>query len=67
MCSSPLAVEEGVEINLNEGQQLYINANAYARQESGLSNPVEFVSSADNPYLIEEQKIYRCDNIINVY
>ena len=57
--------DEGVEINLNEGQ-IYISADGYARQESGLSNPTEFISSANNPYLIQEQTIYGCDNIINV-
>ena len=57
---------EGVEIDLNEGQ-LYINASGYARQESGLSNPTEFISSEANPYLIQNQNINWCDNIINVY
>ncbi len=57
---------EDLEISLNEGQ-IYISANGYARRESGLSNPTEFVSSADNPYLIQNQEIYGCDNIINVY
>ena len=62
----PTEEPESVEISLNEGQ-VYISASGYARQESGLSNPVEYVSSATNPYLIQEQEIYNCDNIINVY
>ena len=63
----PITEDEGKDaINLNEGQ-IFINANGYARKESGLNNPVEFVSSVDNPYLIEEQEIDGCDNIINVY
>ena len=54
------------EISLNDGQ-LFINASGYARSESGLNNPTPFVSSAVNPYLIENQEIYGCDNIIQVY
>ena len=57
---------QSVEISLTEGQ-LYINPNGYARQESDLSNPNEFVSSATTPYLICDQEINDCDNIINVY
>ena len=62
----PVSEDEDAEISLNDGQ-IHINANGYARQESDLSNPTEFVSSFDNPYLIQNQKIYGCDNIINVY
>ena len=62
----PIDDEDGLEISLSEGQ-IYINAYGYARQESGLSNPTEFVSSETNPYMIQEQEIYGCDNIINVY
>ncbi len=54
------------EISLEE-EAIYINAYGYARQESDLENPIEFVSSAENPYLIQNQEIYECDNIINVY
>ena len=62
----PVSEDEDAEISLNDGQ-IHINANGYARQESDLSNPTEFVSSFDNPYLIQNQEIYGCDNIINVY
>ena len=57
---------QACEISLDEGA-ICINPNGYARSESGLSNPTPFVSSATNPYLIKNQEINWCDNIIQVY
>lgn len=54
------------DISLEEGA-IYINPNGYARSESDLSsNPTEFTSSADSPYLIKDQEVSGCDNIIQV-
>jgi hypothetical protein len=55
-----------VEISLQSGN-ICISPNGYARSESELSNPTMFVSSADAPYLIQNQDIGGCDNIIQVY
>ena len=46
---------------------LCINPFGYARSESDLSNPTPFYSSATNPYVIANQEIEECDNIIQVY
>ena len=59
-------VVAGEELSLNDGQ-LFISPSGYARSESGLSNPTSFVSSASNPYVIADQTITGCDNIIQVY
>ena len=58
---------DGVVISLENGA-ICINPNGYARSEGELSsNLTPFVSSAANPYLIENQDISWCDNIIQVY
>ena len=54
------------QLSLRDGQ-VFINTRGYSNQESGLSNPTEFVSSSTNPYLIQDEEIDWCDNIINVY
>lgn len=57
----------GVVISIEDGA-ICIDPNGYARSESELSsNPTAFVSSAASPYLIENQNVDWCDNIIQVY
>ena len=56
-------------ISLNDGN-ICIDPNGYARSannDGSLINPTPFVSSATNPYLIKDQEISWCDNIIQVY
>ena len=61
-----LKMSTGTAISLNDGP-LCINPTGYARSESGLSSPTPFVSSAASPYLIQNQNVDGCDNIIQVY
>ena len=58
-------LELGVKISLNDGA-VYINSTSYSRNEN-FSNSQAFVSSASSPYLIKNQNIDWCDNIICVY
>ena len=46
---------------------IYINVNGYGRLGSDLDSPITFVSTVDCPYIIKDQQIDYCDNIINVY
>ena len=57
---------QALNVSLEEGP-LLITPNGYARSQNDLSNPTPFVSSATNPYLIRDQNISGCDNIISVY
>ncbi|MBQ7173037.1 MAG: hypothetical protein IJR88_02860 [Clostridia bacterium] len=45
---------------------LYITPTGYARSESGLNNLTPFESSAESPYLIQNQNVEWCDNVIQV-
>ena len=54
-------------ISIEDGN-IFINQTGYARSEYDLdSNPTPFVSSAENPYLIQDQSVDGVDNIIQVY
>ena len=53
-------------VSLSE-TSLHISPTGYAGSEDGLADSTPFVSSAEHPYVIREEVIEGCDNIINVY
>ncbi|MBO7390267.1 MAG: hypothetical protein J6U39_02375, partial [Clostridia bacterium] len=56
------------EISLNDGR-FFVNASGYAMgyDESCLNTATPFVSSQSKPYVIANQELDYCDNIISVY
>ena len=56
------------EISLNDGS-FFVNASGYAMgySDSCLNTATPFVSSQSKPYVIENQEVDYCDNIIQIY